>query len=312
MPKYKPKFPKIVEAEGVDTSPLPREMPISTDESRYNTSKKTSGTPVTDYTGNSNPYIDYQSIDLLLSLQNPRSKAYDEMCFYIMGQVKEILFRGLHFELFNAREQIKEDQVNNSIEIINRATGYVKYLADSWSVLSTIKAEGFNEFRDYLGTASGQLSFMYRHVEFILGNKSIRMASAHKNVPHIWPEIEKSLHTPSLYDEVIFYLNREGYEISKDILKRDWSKRYKANSSVKDAWLAICKNPSTENKLFQLAESLITFEEHYAIYRWKHFILVKKMIGYKSGTGGSAGVGWLEKVTEHHFFPELWDIRNDF
>ena len=81
---------------------------------------------------------------------------------------------------------------------------------------------------------------------------------------------------------------------------------------MKDAWLAICKNPSTENKLFQLAESLITFEEHYAIYRWKHFILVKKMIGYKSGTGGSAGVGWLEKVTEHHFFPELWDIRNDF
>ena len=200
----------------------------------------------------------------------------------------------------------------NSIEIINRATGFVKYLADSWSVLSTIKAEGFNEFRDYLGTASGQLSFMYRHVEFILGNKSIRMASAHKNVPHIWPEIEKSLHTPSLYDEVIFYLNREGYEISKDILERDWSKRYKTNSSVKDAWLAICKNPSTENKLFQLAESLITFEEHYAIYRWKHFILVKKMIGYKSGTGGSAGVGWLEKVTEHHFFPELWDIRNDF
>ena len=69
MPKYKPKFPKIVEAEGVDTSPLPREMPISTDESRYNTSKKTSGKPITDYTGNSNPYIDYQSIDLLLSLQ---------------------------------------------------------------------------------------------------------------------------------------------------------------------------------------------------------------------------------------------------
>ncbi len=42
MPKYKPKFPKIVEVEGVDTSPLPREMPISTDESRYNTSKKPS------------------------------------------------------------------------------------------------------------------------------------------------------------------------------------------------------------------------------------------------------------------------------
>jgi len=311
MPNYKPKFPKIIEIEGVDPSPFPREMPISTDESRYNTSKNTSGNPLTDYKGKSNPYIDYQSIDLLLSLQHPRSKGYDEMCFFVMGQVKEILFKGLHFELFNAREQIKEGELNNSIEILSRATNFVKYLSDSWSILSTIKAEGFSEFRDHLGTASGQLSFMYRHVEFILGNKSVKMASAHKNVPHVWPEIENSLNTPSLYDEIIFYLSREGYKITEDALNRDWSKTYKANTSVKNAWLSIYKKPTNENRLFQLAECLITFEEYFSIYRWRHFVLVKKMIGYKSGTGGSSGVEWLEKVTKHHFFPELWDIRNE-
>ena len=104
------------------------------------------------------------------------------MCFYVMGQVKEILFKGLHFELFNAREQIKLDEINNAITILERSIEYVKFIADAWNILSTIKPEGFNQFRDYLGTASGQLSFMYRHVEFILGNKSEKMASAHKNV----------------------------------------------------------------------------------------------------------------------------------
>ena len=89
-------FPKIIEIEGVNTSPFPRKMPISTNESRYKTAKKTYGNPLTDYQGESNPYIDYQSIDLLLSLQHPRSNGYDEMCFYVMGQVKEIL----SFELF--------------------------------------------------------------------------------------------------------------------------------------------------------------------------------------------------------------------
>ena len=69
--------------------------------------------------------------------------------------------------------------------------------------------------------------------------------------------------------------------------------------------------PTNENLLFQLAESLITFDEQFSIYRWRHFVLVKKIIGYKSGTGGSSGVEWLEKVTKHHFFPELWDIRNE-
>ncbi len=311
MPKYKPKFPEIVQVEGVNTSPLPRKMKISTDESRYKTAKKTAGTPLTDYKGKSNPYIDYQSIDLLLSLQHPRSKGYDEMCFYVMGQVKEILFKGLHFELFNAREQIKENQIKNAIDILLRATNFVKYIADAWNVLSTIKTEGFNEFRDYLGTASGQLSFMYRHVEFILGNKSVKMASAHKNVPHVWSSINQSLNTPSIYDEIIFHLSREGYKISKDALNRDWSKTYKANQSVKKAWLSIYQNPTNENLLFQLAESLIEFDEQFSIYRWRHFVLVKKIIGFKSGTGGSSGVQWLEKVTKHHFFPELWDIRNE-
>ena len=311
MPNYKPKFPKIVEVEGVDVSPFPREMPISTDESRYNTSIKTSGKPLTNYKGKSNPYIDYQSIDLLLSLQHPRSQGYDEMCFYVMGQVKEILFKGLHFELFNAREQIKDNKISNSIVILHRATNFIKYIADAWDVLSTIKTEGFNEFRDYLGTASGQLSFMYRHVEFILGNKSVKMASAHKNLSHIWPEIKKSLSTPSLYDEIIFYLNREGYSITEDAIHRDWSETYKANKSVQDAWLSVYQKPTNENLLFQLAESLITFDEQFSIYRWRHFVLVKKIIGYKSGTGGSSGVEWLEKVTKHHFFPELWDIRNE-
>ena len=62
-----------------------------------------------EYEGNANPYIDYQSIDMLLSLQHPRSQGYDEMCFFVMGQTKELLFRGLHFELYNAREMIRND-----------------------------------------------------------------------------------------------------------------------------------------------------------------------------------------------------------
>ena len=311
MPDYKPKFPNIVDITKVNNSPLPREMDLSNDESRFKTSKKTYGSPLTEYKGLSNPYIDYQSIDLLLSLQHPRSKGYDEMCFYIVGQVKEILYKGLHFELYNAREQIKENNINNTIIILERAICFIKYIADTWNILSTIKPEGFNEFRDFLGTASGQLSFMYRHVEFILGNKSVKMASAHKNVPHVWPEIKKSLETPSLYDEVIFYLNRRGYKISQKAIKRDWTKTYRSQNSVKDAWLSIYKKSSSKNCEYLLAETLISFDEQFSIYRWRHFTLVKKIIGYKSGTGGSSGVEWLEKVTSHHFFPELWELRND-
>ena len=157
MPKYLPYITTIVDPKGVDTSISPRPMEMGSDQSRESVSKRTSGEPLVDYDGTTNPYIDYQSIDILLSLQHPRSGGYDELCFIVMGQVKEMLFKGLHFELKNAQIQIREENVSNAMEILDRAIAYTKYIADTWNVLSTISTEGFSQFRDNLGTASGQL-----------------------------------------------------------------------------------------------------------------------------------------------------------
>ena len=309
MPKYKPINRQIVDPLGVDTSIAPRPMVMGSDDSRNKISKETSGEPLVNFLGKTNPYIDYQSIDILLSLQHPRSDGYDELCFIVMGQVKEMLFKGFHFELVNAQMQIRDGNINNALEILTRAIAYAKYIADTWNVLSTISTEGFSEFRNNLGTASGQLSFMYRHVEFVLGNKSKKLATAHKNVEHVWPEIENSLKSPSLYDDVIALLQRRGFGIDQNMLKRNWAQPYEANASVEAAWLTSYKDASLENDLYSLGEKLTSLDENFSIYRWRHFLTVQKIIGYKPGTGGSAGVGWLENVTAHRFFPELWSIR---
>src|SRR6202034_3365415 len=100
------------------------------------------------------------------------------------------------------------------------------------------------------------LSFMYRHVELILGNKNVELARAHRNVPHIWPFMEAALHEPSLWDTVIALLARRGLPIDPSCLDRDWSAAYQANPSVENAWLAIYAHPSPENDLFRLGESL--------------------------------------------------------
>ncbi|MEQ1806571.1 MAG: tryptophan 2,3-dioxygenase family protein [Burkholderiaceae bacterium] len=312
MPNYAPQIPELIDPAGVAPGIGARPMPVTTDESRAYTAQATGGKPLVDFTGTSNPYVDYQSIDLLLSLQHPRSQGYDEMCFFVMGQVKELLFKGLHFELYNAQQQIKADAVDNALEIFVRAKAMVEYIGKSWDVLSTITPEGFNQFRDTLGTASGQLSFMYRHVEFILGNKNSRLASAFRNMPHVWPAMEKSLNAPSLYDDVIALLKRAGHAIDAQALQRDWSETYTPNASVEQAWLQVYTNPTPGNTLYRLGESLIALADQMSQYRWRHFVSVQRIIGLKPGTGGSAGVGWLQHVTEHRFFPELWSIRTMF
>jgi len=312
MPSYKPFTPQIVDPAGVDDAAAPRPMPMTTDESRLETVEETGGAPLTDFDGTSNPYIDYQSIDLLLSLQHPRSEGYDEMCFFVMGQVKELLFKGLHFELANAQRQLRDDEADNALVILSRAKAFVDYIARSWDVLSTITPEGFNQFRDHLGTASGQLSFMYRHVEFILGNKNEELASAHRNVPHVWPGMEKALTSPSLYDDAIALLHRRGFSVDGAALDRDWSLPYAPNQSVEDAWYDVYQDPDAGNVLYRLGEALVSLDDAMSQYRWRHFTAVHRIIGYKPGTGGSAGVGWLQHVTSLRFFPELWAIRTRF
>lgn len=310
MPRYKPVFPNLIDPAGVNTSIEPRPMGMTTDATRAEMVEKTGGAPMTEFEGKTNPYIDYQSIDLLLSLQHPRSEGYDEMCFFVMGQVKELLFRGLHFELFNARAQLNEGQISDALVIMRRAGAFVDQLTGTWDILSTIKTEGFNAFRDHLSTASGQLSFMYRHVEFVLGNKSKRLASAHKNVPHVWPAMEEALHAPSLYDAAIAAMHSAGHTVDNAALNRDWAETYQSNPSVASAWHQVYQNPVSDNPFYQLAEELIALDEKMSFYRWRHFTSVHKIIGFKPGTGGSAGVGWLRHVTEHRFFPELWEIRD--
>lgn len=309
MARKKPIFPHLVERTGVNASNVPRPMGVTTDETRAKAAAYTSGQPQTQFSGTSNPYVDYQFIDLLHTLQVPRSDGYDESCFIVMGQVKELLFQALHFELFNARHQIDQDQLNEAFRMLHRAHAITTYIGKSWDVLNTITVDGFNEFRNSLDQASGQLSFMYRHVEFILGNKSVRLAQAHQNIPHVWPKMKESLESPSIYDRVIALLARRGYEIDAAALQRDWSQPYAANESVEKAWLSIYFDADTDNPLYELGEKLIALDDAISVYRWRHFTSVSRIIGAKPGTGGSAGVGWLRHVTEHHFFPELWSVR---
>jgi tryptophan 2,3-dioxygenase len=309
MARVQPVFPQLVDPSGVNCSNKPRDIGFTTDENRAYAVKTTEGQPEVQFGGTSNPYVDYQFIDLLHTMQAPRSQGYDETCFYLMGQVKELLFNALHFELYNARHQIDQGEIIEAIRMISRARVITTYIGKSWDVLSTITVDGFNEFRNTLGQASGQLSFMYRHVEFILGNKSARLARAHSNIPHVWPKMKEALESPSLYDRIIALLARRGYAIDAQALQRDWSLPYESNESVEKAWLQIYQAAKTDNVLYELGEALITLDDHISQYRWRHFTSVSRIIGHKPGTGGSAGVGWLRHVTEHRFFPELWSLR---
>ncbi|RQO48698.1 tryptophan 2,3-dioxygenase [Variovorax sp. KBW07] len=279
------------------------------DQQREATVKNTDGEPLLQFEGRSNPYLEHQRNDLLLSIQHMRSEGHDEMVFMCITHCKELTFKALHYELANMQARISADDVTGALQLAPRVRALLEFLGKTWDVLSTITPHEFNQFRNTLGIASGQQSYMYRHVEFILGNKSVPLARAHANNPDVWPCMERALHSPSLYDDVLALLHRRDIAMPPEALSRDWSAPYAVNPGVEAAWLWVYGDPTPENDLYRLGEALMDIADVFSQYRWRHFVSVERILGFKPGTGGSAGVGWLRSVVDHRFFPELWSVR---
>jgi tryptophan 2,3-dioxygenase len=152
---------------------------------------------------------------------------------------------------------------------------------------------------------------MYRRLEFMLGNKQPRMLEPHAQVPQIHRSLSAVLAAPSLYDDVIALLASRGLPIEHGALDRDWSRPYESNASVREAWLRVYKERPSYDELYELGESLVDLGERFKIWRYRHFVSVERLIGFKPGTGGTAGIGWLRQIMDHNFFPELWEVRSE-
>jgi tryptophan 2,3-dioxygenase len=297
-----------IRSTGLELS-LVREIPTADKCSRDAMVAHTTGEPITRFDGTSNPYIDYHRNDVLLSLQHMRSDGANEMTFIVETQVTELLLKATHFELANVAHSVRNDDVRGALVRLPRVKLLIEQIRDTWTVLSTITPQGFNEFRDHLGTSSGQQSYMYRHVELILGNKNEALARAHENNPDVWPAIEAALNGPSLWDEVTRLLSRRGYPIEPDSHDRNHAAPYQERPDVQRAWVEIYRRADIDDELYLLGEALIAVAAAFTEYRWHHFVGTQRILGLKPGSGGSAGVGWLQAITEHRFFPELWTIR---
>lgn len=257
----------------------------------------------------STPYAAYASMDTLLSLQHPQTSADTEPGFIILSQVKELLFKLLHTEFSTARDHLAADRLNDVLWTLRRANRVQQVLLSCWDGLSTLTPGEFASFRDVLGSASGFQSFTYRQLEFLLGNKNSRLVRPHRNTPQ-HDVLVAQLRQPSLYDEVLRYLARQGLDIPTEVTEREFSLPYQPDETVVAAWRQVYEQPSQKHELFLLGEALMDTANLFARWRYVHLLTVQRVLGDKPGTGGTDGSSWLSRIAEHRFFPELWSVRS--
>ncbi|MYL69563.1 tryptophan 2,3-dioxygenase [Halobacillus litoralis] len=256
-------------------------------------------------------YGEYLNLNELLSAQNRLSSHHDEMLFIIIHQVSELWMKLTLHELHAAIEAIRENQMQSAFKMLARVSSIQKQIIQAWDVLSTLTPSEYMEFRDQLGQASGFQSYQYRMIEFALGYKTPHVLKIYEKDPELHQRLETAYRAPSLYDAAIEKLSDSGFHISENLLDRDYTQLYEKDSSVEAAWTNVYKNVEQYWDLYQLGEKLVDIEDSLQQWRFRHMKTVERIIGHKKGTGGSSGVGYLKKVLDHRFFPELWDVRTN-
>ena len=254
-------------------------------------------------------YGDYLHLDAVLSAQHPLSPDHNEMLFIVQHQTSELWMKLMLHELEAAITSIARDELGSAFKMLARVSRIMEQLVHAWDVLATMTPPEYSAIRPYLAKSSGFQSWQYRCIEFRLGNKNAAMLKPHEHRPERLAVVQAAFEAPSLYDESLRLLAHRGIALPATHTRRDWTQPYAASAAVEQAWLEVYRDPTHHWELYQLGEELTDLEDAFRLWRFRHVTTVERVIGFKRGTGGTSGVGYLRKMLDVVLFPEIWSLR---
>ena len=236
-------------------------------------------------------YPSYLALDELLQLQRPRSTPEhpDELLFIIVHQASELWFKLILHELDGLIALLEAKDTLGALTSVRRVNALVNIVTGQLSALETLPPQRFAQFRGYLGTSSGSQSVQFRAIEAMSGMRDEHFLQVLRQHGEIAPLVKAALSRPTLQ------------QLYDDLLVAH-------NVTLEQVYAETNQRP-----LQMLAESLLEYEQGFALWRFLHVQLVERIIGpATSGTGGTLGSKYLQKTISQRFFPKLWEVRSKF
>ncbi len=252
-------------------------------------------------------YGSYLQLEKLLSAQELESDpaAHDELLFITIHQVYELWFKQLLHEATAARDamltagQEDVDRVWWAQHLLRRMHVIERVLVQQIDVLETMTPQDFLQFRQTLAPASGFQSVQYRELEFLSGAKDPSFVKRFKGLtPEESGRLRDRLDEPTLWDAFVHVLAQRGLPVGSD-------------DEISDSVRRTAHDRATYADLWALAEALLEHDELAASWRARHVVMVERMIGTKTGTGGSSGADYLRSRLTLRYYPLLWGMRSD-
>jgi len=255
-------------------------------------------------------YSNYLKLDQVLSAQQPLSDGpeHDELLFIIIHQVYELWFKQVLHELDYLQQKLEANDTPRALHTLRRILTILKTMVAQIDILETMTPLEFLSFRHRLESASGFQSHQFRELEFVLGHKRHGVLVHYPEDMAARRQLEQRYQQPSLWDSFLRYLAANGYSIPPELLGRDVSQPIQPSPEIQQILIGVYRSNPT---LTQVCENMVDFDEGIQEWRYRHVKMVERTIGAKQGTGGSAGVGYLQTTLLKPLFPDLWAIRTE-
>jgi tryptophan 2,3-dioxygenase len=251
-------------------------------------------------------YGSYLRLPQLLDAQHLESDppAHDELLFITIHQVYELWFKQLLHEVGAARDAMMVSTGSTSKglwwaqHLLQRVHVIERVLVQQIDVLETMTPQDFMEFRQRLAPASGFQSVQFRELEFLSGAKDPAYVERFRGLTDLEKErLRRRLEEPTLWDAFLTVLDAAGLPTDTD-------------AAVARSLQGVAHDRSSHSAIWALAEALLQHDELAANWRARHVVMVERMIGSKSGTGGSSGSTYLRGRLPLRYYPVLWELRS--
>jgi tryptophan 2,3-dioxygenase len=256
-------------------------------------------------------YNKYLKVRELIDLQNCLSSPaqHNEMLFITIHQTYELWFKQILHEIDAAIVWMDKDDVFVATRALQRVVEIEKVLVQQIHILETMTPLGFLTFREELRPASGFQSMQFREIEFVSGLRDEGIMRSFSTDEFATPRLRARFDAPTLHHSFFALLTRAGYDAPADDPTAGEGENLHRQGKRTRAVVQILTEFEKHALLFELQEALIAHDEYFSLWRSHHVRMVERMVGFKRGTGGSEGVGYLQRTLERKFFPELWDAR---